>query len=203
MKHFNFILILITVALLGIIGVIFIIGTIYGSVQEPNWTETLLYQQYLDNMNLGVIPFVIALLAVLGLCIPKRLFSGKDLLIINGALVAITLILALALGTKFGLGFLLAVGGLIQVVVIVLTSFGSKRVRFEKTGFFLQMGSAIIHLGFVIFLFDFMILADDPNHLTVFWIATAFMTVGMIFSFYSREISKALQRRNRQQLEEI
>lgn len=202
MKHFNFILILITVALLGIIGVIFIIGTIYGSVQEPNWTETLLYQQYLDNMNLGVIPFVIALLVVLGLCIPKRLFSGKDLLIITGALVAITLILALALGTKFGLGFLLAVGGLIQVVVIVLTSFGSKRVSFEKTGFFLQMGSAIIHLGFVIFLFDFMILVDDPNHLTVFWISTAFIAVGMIFSFYSREISKAVQRRNRQQLEE-
>ena len=195
MKQFNFILILITVALLGIIGIIFIIGTVYSSVQAPNWTETFLYQDYLNDMNLGVVPFVIALLVVLGLCIPKRLFGGKDLLIINGALVAVTLILVLTLGTRFGLGFLLAVGGLIQSVVITLTLFGSKRVSFEKTGFFLQMGSAILHLGLIAFLFDFMVLADSPNHLTVFWISTAFITVGMIFSFYSREISKFFHRR--------
>ena len=194
MKHFNFILTLITVALLAVIGIMFIIGTAYSSIQPSNWTETALYQDYLAKMNLAVLPFVVALLIVLGICIPKRLFSGITLLKVNGALLAAALIVSVLRDAKTGLGFLLLAAALMQIAVITLTFAGSKRLSFERPGFFLQIGSAFLHLGLVIFLFDFMLLADDPNHLTVFWASTGFIGLGMIFSFYSQEISRLLRR---------
>lgn len=193
-KHFNFILILVTVMILATIGILFIIGTVYSSVQAANWTETSGYQDYLVKMNMGVLPFVIALLVVLGLCIPKRLFSGMTLLKVNGTLLAATLLIAGVSGAKVGLGFLLLTAAALQMAVIGLTLAGSKRLSFERAGFFLQIGSAFLHLGLVIFLFDFMLLADSASHLFVFWTATALIGLGMTSSFYSQELSLVIRR---------
>lgn len=194
MRHFNFILTVITIVVLSIIGVAFIIGAIYSSLQAPGWDQSPFYQDYLASMDLAVLPFVIILLVVLGLCIPKRLFDGVMLLQVNGLLLAATLIIGAIAGLKIGLGFLLVAAGLIQLVVISLTLLGSPRLHFERAGFFLQIGSAFLHLGLVIFLFDFMILAEDPNHLLIFWVATGFIALGMVFSFYSQELARLLRR---------
>lgn len=196
MKHLNFILILMTVTVLAIIGVIFIIATAYSSAQPPEWTGTSLYQAYLDRMNVAVIPFVIALLVVLGVCIPKRLFTGAALLKINGVILLVTGAASVAFSAKTGLGLLLSIAASFQLVVIGLTAGGSKKIHFERPGFFLQIGSACLHLGLVIFLFDFLILLESPSHLVIFWVATALIGVGMILSFYSQEFSKAIGKKS-------
>lgn len=190
MKHLNFILILMTVTVLAIIGVIFIGGTAYSSAQPPDWTGTPLYQAYLDRMNVAVVPFVIALLVVLGVCIPKRLFSGTALLKANGIILFATALVSAVFSAKIGLGLLLSIAAAFQLVVIALTATGSKKIHFERPGFFLQIGSACLHLGLVIFLFDFLMLLESPSHLVIFWVATAFIGVGMVLSFYSQDFSK-------------
>ncbi len=200
MKRLNFILILLTVVILSVIGIIFIIGTIYGSIQSPNWENTSVYQVYLDKMNVAVMPFVVSLLVVLGICIPKRLFTGYDLLKINGALLGAALIVSIFTTAKTGLIFLLFIASIIQLIVITLTVIGSKRLKYERTGFFLQIGSALLHLGLIIFLFDFIALGDHPDHLLFFWIATTLIGVGMVSSFYSHELAKALKTEEKKEL---
>ncbi|HEX21492.1 MAG TPA: hypothetical protein ENH19_02415 [Actinobacteria bacterium] len=189
MKNLNFFLILATVIILTAIGISFFVGTVYSSTQAPNWTGTPLYQTYLDKMNVAVLPFAVALIVVLGICIPKRLFKDADLLKVNGLLLGITFLIAITIDAKTGIGFLFIAAALIQLVVIALTFVGSKRLSFERTGFFLQLGSALLHLGLVIFFFDFLLLADNPDHLTVFWVATLLIGLGMLFSFYSQELN--------------
>lgn len=200
MKHLNFILILLTVIILSIIGIIFIIGTIYGSLQTPSWENSAIYEVYLDRMNVAVMPFVVSLLVVLGICIPKRLFTGFALLKINGVLLGAALIVSIFTTAKTGLIFLLFIASILQLIVIVLTIVGSKRLKFERPGFFLQIGSALLHLGLIVFLFDFMALGDHPDHLLFFWIATTFIGIGMAFSFYSQELSKALRKDEKKEL---
>ncbi len=195
MKNFNFILAIITIVILAIIGVAFIGGTIYSSLQTEDWIGSLAYDQYLENMNSAVLPLTIALIITLGLCIPKRLFSGQTLLLVNGFLLFVSLLAAIVFSPETGLGLLLAIAALMQIIVIVLTLSGSKRIHYEKTGFFLQIGSALLHLGLVIFMFDFMLMADSPKHLTIFWWATGFIGFGMVFSFYSQEFSKLTRRK--------
>lgn len=194
MKNLNFILILATIFILTVIGIAFLIGTVYGSIQSPNWTETPLYQNYLNKMNVAVLPFATALIIVLGICIPKRLFKGAELLKANGALLGVTLLIVIIMDAKTGLGFLFVAAALIQLVVIALTLVGSKRLSFERAGFFLQLGSAFLHLGLVVFFFDFLLLADHPDHLTVFWVATFLIGLGMLFSFYSQELNRLWHR---------
>lgn len=194
MKHFNFILALVTIGILGLIGILFIVGTVYSSIQPAYWTQTPVYAEYIEVMNASVIPLVLALVVVLGLCIPKRLFDGKDLIIVTIALLGATAILGIATDVKTAIGFLLVIASLIQTLVIVLTLIGSKRVSYEKSGFFVQVGSALLHLGLIIFVLDFVNLAEHPSHLAVFWVATALIGVGMVFTFYSREIAGLARR---------
>lgn len=192
-KNLNFILILTTIAVLSAIGVIFIFGSGFSWVQSiriSDWRDGPLYQDYVSGMNLAVLPLSVILVAVMGLCIPKRLFSGKALLQAMGFLLAATLAAAVLFGPELGLGFLLAVAILIQVVVIGMTLAGSRRLSYEAQGFFIQIGSALLHLGFIIFLFDFIILGSSPAHLDVFWFSTALIGIGMVFCFYSAELAR-------------
>ena len=195
MKHFNFILVLITVVILAALGIIFLIATGYGAAQVPSWTDSALYQAYLDKMNIAVIPFVISLIVALGLCIPKRLFSGAELLKLNGFILLVTLAAVVLVGAKEGLSILLIIASLIQLVVIALTAAGSRRLSFEKTGFFLQIGSALLHLGFILFLLDFMLISESGYNPLIFWSSLAFVSIGMILSFYSQEFAKFRRRK--------
>jgi hypothetical protein len=196
-KNLNYILILITMAILGAIGLIFIAGAGYSwvqSIQMSDWQRTSLYYDYITAMNLGVAPLSILLVIVLGLCIPKRLFSGATLLQLMGVLLFLTLAAAALVGPMWGIAFLLAAAGLIQVVVIALTLAGSKQLSYESRSFLVQIGSALLHLGFVIFLFNFVVLSASESHISVFWLATVLIGIGMILSFYSAELSGLGQR---------
>ncbi|MDP1808655.1 MAG: hypothetical protein Q8L35_03865 [Actinomycetota bacterium] len=192
-KNLNFILILTTIVVLSAIGIIFIFGSGYSWVQSikvSDWRQTPLYQNYVSDMNLAVLPLSVILVAVMGLCIPKRLFSGKALLRAMGFLLAATLATAALLGPKLGMGVLLVAATLIQVVVIGMTLAGDRRLSYETQGFFVQIGSAVLHLGFIIFLVDFILLSGSPAHLDVFWLSTILIGVGMVLCFYSAELAR-------------
>ena len=198
MKHFNFILILVTLVILVAMGLIFIAGTVYSyqlSISQPNWTQTPLYGGYLAVMNTGMIPFVVALVITLGLCIPKRLFQGGTLLAVMTGLVFAAGVTAVATSKpQSGLIFLMAAAIVIQIVVLAMTLAGSRAIGYEHQGFFIQVGSATLHLGIVVFLLDFMALSGSPYHIDIFWFATAFIGVGMLFSFYAQEFAGVAKR---------
>lgn len=198
MKHFNYILMIVTLVILVAMGLIFIAGTVYSyqlSVSDPNWTQTPVYTGYLDVMNTGMIPFVVALIITLGLCIPKRLFQGGTLLAVMAGLVFAASVAALASSeAKVGLVFLMAAAIIIQFVVLALTIVGRRAIGYERRGFFIQVGSALLHLGIVVFLLDFMALPDSPYHIDIFWFATTLIGGGMLFSFYAQELAAILKR---------
>ena len=192
-KNLNFILIVATIAVLSALGVVFILGSGYSWVQSLSfgeWRQTPAYQDYVDGMNVAVVPLAVALVVVTGLCIPKRIFSGVTLIQAMGVLLTATLLAAVLLGPRLGLGVLLTAAVLTQLVVIGLTLAGSKRLSYETQGFFVQLGSAVLHLGFIIFLFDFILLSEAPAHLDIFWLATILIGVGMVLCFYSGELSR-------------
>ena len=195
-KNLNFILILITIVVLAAIGVVFIYGSGYSWVKSltvADWRNTALFQDYVHSMNLAVLPLAIALVVVLGLCIPKRLFSGVALLQSMGVLLAITILTAVVWGPRLGLGFLLVAAIAIQTVVIGMTFAGDRRLSYETQGFFIQIGSAVLHLGLIVFLFDLILLGESAVHLDVFWVATGLISVGMILCFYSEEMAVLLR----------
>lgn len=197
-KNLNYILILLTIFILVAIGVIFIYGSSYSwvqSLQFANWRQTVTYQNYVNDMNVAVLPLSVALVILLGLCVPKRIFSGMALLQSMAALLVVSVLVVLAYGLKPGIGFLLITAVLIQAVVVGMTLVGSKRLSYEVNGFYLQIGSAVLHLGFILFVFDFVLLGESTLHLTVYWVSTVLISVGMILSFYSGEISRLAEER--------
>ncbi|MCK4268830.1 MAG: hypothetical protein KAX16_08360, partial [Actinomycetia bacterium] len=153
------------------------------------------YQNYVNDMNVAVLPLSVALVILLGLCVPKRIFSGMALLQSMAALLVVSVLVVLAYGLKPGIGFLLITAVLIQAVVVGMTLVGSKRLSYEVNGFYLQIGSAVLHLGFILFVFDFVLLGESTLHLTVYWVSTVLISVGMILSFYSGEISRLAEER--------
>lgn len=198
MRNYDYILAIISIVLLATIGVVSLYGTGFSwlsSLRSPEWTQTFLYSQYLDNMNRTAAPFVLALVIVLGLCIPKRLFSRGGMLLVSGVMVAVSLGAALAFGPLWGLGFLLGIGIIIQIVVVLLTLTRSRTLRFEREGFLASLGSGLLHLGFVVFLFDFILLRGLSSHIAIFWVSAALIALGSLLSFYSSEISRIFSRR--------
>ena len=196
-KNLNFILILATIVVLAAIGFTFIYGLIYSwlqSINLENWRQTFMYQEYVENMNLAVVPLSVSLVILLGLCVPKRIFTGQDLLISMGVLLFASALTMMVFGLMIGMAFLLAAALLTQLVVIGMTITGSKRLSFEVQGFFLQIGSAVLHLGLILFVYDLVLLTDSPLHLGIYWTATALIGVGMVLCFYSSEFSRLVHR---------
>ncbi|HEB12624.1 MAG TPA: hypothetical protein ENI11_02995 [Actinobacteria bacterium] len=196
-KNLNFILILATIVVLAAIGFTFIYGLIYSwlqSINLENWRQTFMYQEYVENMNLAVVPLSVSLVILLGLCVPKRIFTGQDLLISMGVLLFASALTMMVFGLMIGMAFLLAAALLTQLVVIGMTITGSKRLSFEVQGFFLQIGSAVLHLGLILFVYDLVLLTDSPLHLGIYWTATALIGVGMVLCFYSSEFSRLAHR---------
>lgn len=192
-KNLNYILILITIAVLSAIGIVFIVGSGYSWVQSirfGDWRSTSLYQDYVSGMNLAVVPLSVSLVVVMGLCIPKRLLTGKPLLKALAALLAATFAVALAFGYEQGMGFLLLTAAVIQVIVVGMTLTGNRSLSYETQGFYVQTGSALLHLGVIVFLFDLINLSESAAHLNVFWLSTALIGVGMILCFYSVEFAR-------------
>lgn len=187
MKHYDFVLVLLTVVLLVVIGGLVLAGALYSaslSFSNPDWVQTSQYERYIIQMNSYLLPTVVGLVIVLVLCIPKRVIPRVILLQLSGALVFVGLMLSAIWGAPIGLGFLLGVAGVIQLVTMVSLFRRRSGLFFERDGFWLKIGSTLLHLGLVVFLFDFVLLAKSGLHLVIFWPAAFLITLGLTLVFY-------------------
>ncbi len=193
-QKYDYYLIILTTLILFAIGLVSLYGITYYNylAANPQWTRTILYTRYIDDMNSYLYPFLVLLLVSLGLCIPKRLFEQNILVKFSALMLGVTLILSVFYGIEAGLGFILAVMTGVQGLVLILTLKRSKAIRYEKEGYTARMGSSLLHLGVVLLIFNFVSLRESPLHISIFWSGMLLITVGNIFSFYPHKISPLL-----------
>lgn len=190
----DFNLILATAVVLSAISLICIYAMFYfklAQVHELPAGEKLLY---MDGMNKVVAPFVTGLILLLGICVPKRLLPTtwvvRAAVLLGGAGVAVSL----WAGVKTGLLAVLCVSLLLQLVVLMLALIGSSRLHFEKSGYWVRLGSSLIHLGLILFVLDLYFYRQQGLHLLLFWVTTGATVSGMLFSFYSHGVVGLIRR---------
>lgn len=192
-RTYDFSMMVITSAILAIIGLVCLYGIgyyTYTTETTPRWTETPMYGIYIDSMNQYIYPFVVLLLVVLGLCIPKRIVPRQSLLTSGIGILAVTVIIALVTDLGTSLAFLLAISIMVQAVVMVLTMLGRGGLTYEREGYFVRTGSSMLHLGSVVFVLDFVSFRTSDLHLSIFWVATLLITIGTVLSFYPGEVGR-------------
>lgn len=191
-RAWDFGLTVVTVVLLGGLGVQSFVGTIYvwwAQRTIPGW-EQLSYAGYVDVMNAVAAPQLIGLVVVMGLCVPKRLFSRRALIAVSALMVAAG-VGAYALTGSLGSGVTvyLSLAALIQVGVVVLTAAGAKGPSYLTEGRLTKLGSGLLHLGFIVFGIVVAALQRSPFMIPVFWASTVLMVGGSAMSFYASRIA--------------
>lgn len=192
-RAWDFALMLITVGLLASLGVQSFVGTLWVWVSQRNsaqWMQSTEYTDYVAVMNVIAAPQVIALAVVMGLCVPKRLFSRRLLLAVSAGMLAVGVAAALIAGdVARGLAVYLALASVIQVAVVLMTIAGVRGPSYLTEGRLTKTGSGLLHLGFLIFGIVVVALQRSPLMLPVFWTSAALVTVGMALSFYANRLA--------------
>ncbi|MDA3936149.1 MAG: hypothetical protein PF636_04685 [Actinomycetota bacterium] len=187
-RPWDFGLTIATVVLLGGLGAQSFIGTLYSwwaTRQIPLWTQNG-YYGFVDTMNAIAAPQVLALVVVMGLCVPKRLFSRTALVAVSaGMVIAGVVVWAFTGSTAQGLTVYLTLAALIQVAVVVMTMAGARGPSYLTQGRMTKIGSGLLHLGFVIFAIVVVALQRSPFMEPVFWTSAVLTTVGTIMAFYA------------------
>jgi len=184
----DFYLVLATVGVLFVISTICIYGMFYfklAQIQQLAPAEKLVY---MNRMNSVIAPFIITLILLLGICVPKRLLPAVWLNRFAIGLAFIAGGVSLWLGVKTGLVLVLAASLLLQLVVLALAVGGSQLLHFEKSGYWVRLGSSLIHLGMILFVLDLFFYHYQTLHLILFWITTGAVVLGMFFCFYSQRV---------------
>ncbi len=191
-KNWDFALTVITVALLGTLGVQSFIGTLYiwwATTAIPGF-ETTGYGDFVWWMNAIAAPQVIVLVIVMGLCVPKRLFDRTALVVVSGAMLLVGLAAwVLTASFQTGLAVYLALAALIQAGVVVLTVAGARGPSYLTEGRLVKTGSGLLHLGFIAFAIVVVALQRSAFMLPAFWIATAFTMLGTVMAFYADRLA--------------
>lgn len=185
----DFALAMATVGLLGALGVQSLVGTLYSwwaYRTQPGW-EQAGYQTFIRTMNLIAAPLVVALVVVMGLCVPKRLFARRTLLVVSAAMLVVGVVAALVGGSaQTGLVAYLALAALIQVAVVALTLAGASGLGYLSESRLAKVGSGLLHLGFIAFAIVVVGLQRSPAMLPAFAVATVLLVGGCLLSFYAR-----------------
>jgi hypothetical protein len=181
-----------TVILLATLGVQSFVGTMYVWWAEktiPNW-EALGYNAYVAVMNTIAAPQLVLLVVVMGLCVPKRLFRRVPLMIISALMVFAGIATGLLSGSLGrGVTVYLALAGLIQLAVVVLTALGAKGPSYLTEGRLTKLGSGLLHLGFIMFGIVVAAFQGSVFMLPIFWTASVLMVGGTAMSFYAGKIA--------------
>jgi hypothetical protein len=193
---YDYTLIIATVTILLAIGLVslYSIGYYHDAAQEdPGWSGTPKFAGYLETMNTLSFPLVVALLIALGLCIPKRVVPRQGLKRISALILGATVLVYVLRGISAGLGLLLIIAIAVQTGSLALTIAKRGRLVYEKEGYLVQLGSAMLHLGVIVLIFDIALLRAHALHITIFWVSTTLLLLGMFFSFYGRtDLSRLL-----------
>lgn len=189
---------LVTVGLLGSLGAQSLLGTLYAwfaTRTVPDW-EAVSYGAFVDGMNALAAPQVVALVVVMGLCVPKRLFSRTLLVIVSAAMVTVGLIAGLAARSlEQGLAAYLALAALIQVAVVVMTVAGAQAPSYLTQGRVAKAGSGMLHLGVVLFTLVVVALQDSVWMLPTFGVSAVLILTGSAMSFYASPVARGIRAR--------
>ncbi|OGQ99865.1 MAG: hypothetical protein A2511_15775 [Deltaproteobacteria bacterium RIFOXYD12_FULL_50_9] len=191
---YDFYLILATVAVLFVISAICVYGMFSFKFAQIQNMPVAIKATYMERMNTILIPFLIALIVILGICIPKRLMPTVWL---NRFAVLLGILLAGVvwwIDLKTGLTVILTLSLLLQTVVLILALAGSARLIFEKKGYWLRVGSSLIHLGLILFILDLLFYKNLKLHLLLFWITTLATVAGMLLCFYAEWVAGVFDR---------
>ena len=187
-SSYDFYLILATTLVLFAISLISIYGMFYFKFAQIHQMAPALKIAYMDRMNEIVAPFVICLILLLGICVPKRLLPTAWLNRISAVILTGVVATGLFYGIKAGLFFILVASLVLQTTVLLLALAGSRNLHFQKKGYWVRLGSSLIHLGLIIFIFDLFFYANKTLHLVLFWVTTGASILGMLFCFYAESV---------------
>lgn len=190
---YDFYLVLATTAVLFVISLICIYGMFYFKLAQIQQMAPAIKLAYMQRMNTIVSPFLVALILLLGICVPKRLLPTRWLNGVAVLLIALVTVVSLFHTVKTGLLVMLVAALCLQVVVLCLAIAGSDRLSFEKKGYWVRVGSSLIHLGLILFILDLFLFQQQGLHLLLFWVTTIATVFGMLFSFYAATVAAFLK----------
>jgi len=188
-NSYDFYLILATALVLFAISLISIYGMFYFKFAQIQQMVPAVKIAYMNRMNSFVAPFIMILILLLGICVPKRLLPTAWL---NRVTMLLTIGAALAgfiVGVKAGLILILAASLVLQLAVFFLALAGSRNLHFHKKGYWVRLGSSLIHLGLILFVLDLLLYERKSLHLFLFWITTGASVAGMVFCFYAEAVA--------------
>jgi hypothetical protein len=165
----------------------------FAQVQEM---EAAAKYAYMNEMNRVVSPFIIGLILLLGICVPKRLLPTSWLNGFAVLLAAIVGCVAFFLGVQTALKVNLIIALALQLVVLGMAFAGSEKLNFEKKGYWVRVGSSAMHLGIILFVLDLFYYQHQSLHLFIFWMTTIFTVFGMTGCFYSEAIVSFIKKRS-------
>jgi hypothetical protein len=187
-SSYDFYLIIATTVVLFAISLISIYGMFYFKFAQIHQMAPPLKIAYMNRMNEVVAPFIICLILLLGICIPKRLLPTVWLHRITAILLTCVVVTGFISGVKAGLFFMLAASLVLQIIVLFMVLIGSKSLHFHKKGYWVRLGSSLIHLGLIIFILDLFLYGHKTYHLVLFWVTTGATILGMVFCFYAESV---------------
>jgi len=192
---YDFYLILATTVVLALISAICVWGMFYFKLAQIHEMAPAIKAAWMNRMNTIISPFIIALIVLLGICVPKRLLPTRWLNRVAALLLLVAISVSWWLGIKEGLLVILCASLVLQLVILIMALLGSTRLNFEKKGYWARVGSSFIHLGLLLFVLDLFFHRLQSLHLLLFWITTGATVVGMYCCFYAEPIA-ALFRKN-------
>ena len=133
-SSYDFYLIIATTVVLFAISLISIYGMFYFKFAQIHQMAPELKLAYMNRMNEIVAPFIICLIFLLGVCIPRRLLSKGWLNFITAILVASVVMTGFFYGVKAGLFFMLAASLVLQIAVLFMVLAGNRHLIFIRRG---------------------------------------------------------------------
>ncbi len=185
---YDYYLILATAIILFAISIICIAAMFYFKVASVQLMAPVDKAAYMSRMNTIMAPFLIALILLLGVCVPKRVLSPQWLNRFAGFLVLTAGFVSLLSDVKRGLLVVLIASLVLQIMVFIMAVAGSPKLHFEKKGYWVRIGSSLIHLALILFVLDLFLYKQQSFHLLLFWTTTYTMVVGMILCFYADSV---------------
>jgi len=189
-SSYDFYLILATTVVLFAISGICAWGMFYFKLAQVHQLPAAEKVSYMNTMNSMMAPFLIALIVLLGICVPKRLLPTLWLNWFSIMLVLLASVTDFFWGLQAGFMCVLVVSLILQIVVLFMALAGSKELTFEKKGYWVRVGSSLLHLALILFIIDLFFYRSQVLHLVLFWITTSSALLGMVFCFYAESLSR-------------
>lgn len=192
---YDFYLILATTVVLAAISAICIWAMFYFKIAQIHEMAPAVKIAWQNRMNTMIAPFIIGLIVLLGICVPKRLLPTAWLNRFAVVLITVAAGTSWLAGVKSGLLLILCASLVLQLVILIMALFGSAQLNFETKGYWARIGSSLIHLGLVLFILDLFFHRQQDLHLVLFWITTGATVLGMTFCFYADSIVAMVRRK--------